>query len=467
MQLHLVYLILPQMKKVLILAYDFPPYVSVGGLRPHAWYKYLKEFGVEPIVITRQWENIHGNHLDYISKGSSDQPIVEESKLGTIIRAPYHPNAANRLMLKHGEQKFSLLRKSITAFYEFMQFFFAVGPKASIYKTAKQYLKSNKVDVIIATGDPFVLFSYAEKLSEIYKIPWIADYRDPWSHNEQHRKNLIQKKWNHYIEKKTVSSASYIRTVSEFIHFKIDTLIPNKPFSIAPNGFDTSVIDKVKTLPQNSDNLVFAFVGTIYDWHPVESFLCIADTFVAQEPNAKVIFKFYGTNIQDKLKKMVDVSFPNLKKHVVISPKIQNYTLLEKLAGDNVMLLFNDYSIMGTKIFDYLGIRRKMILCYADDKEAKILKQKYYSIDDSGNSSNQLQADLISETNSGIIVKDSAHLLIVLEELYAEFQATGQIACDSHGVEQYSRKIQVERLAELIKGIEPLPLRAGSNLPYQ
>jgi hypothetical protein len=45
-----------KMKKVLILAYDFPPYVSVGGLRPHAWYNYLKEFGVEPIVVTRQWE---------------------------------------------------------------------------------------------------------------------------------------------------------------------------------------------------------------------------------------------------------------------------------------------------------------------------------------------------------------------------------------------------------------------------
>ena len=42
------------MKKVLILAYDFPPYVSAGGLRPYNWYLYLKEFGVEPVVITRQ-----------------------------------------------------------------------------------------------------------------------------------------------------------------------------------------------------------------------------------------------------------------------------------------------------------------------------------------------------------------------------------------------------------------------------
>ena len=444
------------MKKVLILAYDFPPYVSVGGLRPNAWYKYLKEFGVEPIVITRQWENVHGNHLDYISKGSSDQAIIEETEFGTIIRSPYQPNLANRLMLKYGENKFRIIRKSISAFYEFAQFFFAVGPKSSIYKTSKQYLKSNRVDAIIATGDPFVLFSYAAKLSEAYKIPWVADYRDPWSQNVNLNKYFILKKWNHYIEKKTVSSASYIRTVSQFVHFKIDKLIPNKPFSITPNGYDTMVIDKIKNIQQNKDELCMSFVGTIYNWHPIDSFLRIADKFVSQVPNAKIIFKFYGTNIPDQLNQMIDDSYPNLKKHIVISPKIQNDELLEKLAADNVMLLFNDYSIMGTKIFDYLGIRRKMILCYENDPEANLLKQKYYAIDESGSESKQLQADLITETNSGVIVKDSAHLLTVLEELYAEFQATGQIACDSVGVEKYSRKIQVERLAEVIKGIAVL-----------
>jgi glycosyltransferase involved in cell wall biosynthesis len=441
------------MKKVLILAYDFPPYVSVGGLRPYAWYNYLKEFGVEPIVVTRQWENVHGNHLDYISEGSSDEPIVEESELGTIIRAPYHPNAANRLMLKHGEHKYRFLRKSITAFYEFMQFFFAVGPKSTIYKTAKQYLKSNRVDLIIATGDPFVLFSYAAKLSEEFKIPWIADYRDPWSHNINLKKYFIQKKWHHYVEKKTVSTATHIRTVSKFVHSKIDTLIPNKSFSISPNGYDTAVIDKIKDIQQNKEEFCISFVGTIYNWHPIESFLSVANNFFKDHPHAKLKFKFYGTNLTDELNRMVNELFPNLKNHVLITPKIQNDVLLEKLAGDHVMLLFNDYSIMGTKIFDYLGIRRKMIMCYEDDPEANLLKQKYYAIDESGSESKQLQADLITETNSGIIVKDSIHLLTVLEELYTEFQATGQIACDSHGVEQYSRKIQVEKLAEVIKAL--------------
>ncbi|MDY0217231.1 MAG: hypothetical protein RBS19_09780 [Bacteroidales bacterium] len=32
------------MEKVLILAYDFPLYVSVGGLRPYSWYKNFHEF---------------------------------------------------------------------------------------------------------------------------------------------------------------------------------------------------------------------------------------------------------------------------------------------------------------------------------------------------------------------------------------------------------------------------------------
>ncbi len=444
------------MKKVLILAYDFPPYVSVGGLRPYAWYNYLKEFGVEPIVVTRQWANAHGNRLDYISAGTSKQSIVELSEHGTIIRSPYKPNFANRLLFKYGDHRYLLVRKSISAYYEFAQFLLPIGPKIELYKAAKHYLKNNQVDAIIATGDPFVLFRYASKLSKAFNIPWIADYRDPWSHNEEAQKTMIQKKWNTYFEKKTVSTASHLQTVSTFIHFKINELIPNKSYSIVPNGYDLESIDKIKNIQVNKDELCISFVGTIYNWHPIESFLRGANQFVVEHPNAKIMFKFYGTNLTDELNRMVSEQFPNLKAHVFITPKMQNQELLEKLASDHVMILFNYYSYMGTKIFDYLGIRRKIILCYENDPEAHSLKQKYYHVDESGSESKQLQADLIKQTNSGIIVKDSQDLRQVLHDLYVEFQATGQIACDSHGVEQFSRKIQVERLAEIIKGFSTL-----------
>ena len=168
------------MKKLLILAYDFPPYVSVGGLRPASWHKYFHEFGIYPIVVTRQWGNKYGSHLDYIAPSERNETIVEETETGTIIRTPYKPNLANRLMLQYGDHKYKYVRKFISAFYEFFQWIFFIGPKSRLYYGAKKYLRENKVDCIIATGEPFILFKYASKLSKKFNIPWVADYRDPW-----------------------------------------------------------------------------------------------------------------------------------------------------------------------------------------------------------------------------------------------------------------------------------------------
>ena len=131
------------MKKVLILAYDFPPYVSVGGLRPYSWYKYFNEFDIYPVVVTRQWGNKYGNHLDYIDQGHSENAIIEESEKGTIIRTPYKPNIANKIMLKYGDSGFRIFRRIMTAYYEFAQYIFFVGPKRKIYFEAKKYLKNN------------------------------------------------------------------------------------------------------------------------------------------------------------------------------------------------------------------------------------------------------------------------------------------------------------------------------------
>src|SRR5690554_4470826 len=240
------------MKKVLILAYDFPPYVSVGGLRPYNWFKYLKEFGVEPIVITRQWSNAYGNELDYVAPSGEKNTIVEHSETGIIYRAPYFPNLSNRLLLKYGEKRFKLLRKAITAYYELAQFLYVTGPKKELYKTAKKYLKDNKVDVIIATGDPFVLFSYASKLSKKFDIPWIADYRDPWSQNKNRSSNFFLKFFNNYFERKLLLTSAAAATVSEFCERQIQENIKNKRIHILPNGYDNELINEVSSVKQNN-----------------------------------------------------------------------------------------------------------------------------------------------------------------------------------------------------------------------
>jgi hypothetical protein len=145
---------------------------------------------------------------------------------------------------------------------------------------------------------------------------------------------------------------------------------------------------------------------------------------------------------------------PELKDYFTFTPRIPNREVLERLAENNVMLLFNYYSYMGTKIFDYLGVKRKIILCYSDDKEANRLKEKYYGIEEIEGISKTLQADLIAATKSGIVVKDAVHLSYVLDDLWQEFVEKGEIECNSIGVEKFSRKEQVEKLAGIIKGLD-------------
>lgn len=439
--------------KVLILAYDFPPYVSVGGLRPYGWFKYFKEFGIEPIVITRQWGNHYGNHLDYIAPGESEEEIVEENELGTIIRSPYHPNFSNRLLLNHGERKWRLIRKAYSGFSEVAQFYFPMGTKIELFHTAHRYLSQNKVDFIVATGDPFVLFHYAKKLGIQFSIPWVADYRDPWSHHKENSRPWWANLWFRSIEKRTVNNAIQAITVSSFVQQKINGLLPNLPMAIIPNGYDPEAISNIKQVPQNKEVLKMAFVGTIYNWHPLELFIENVNEFILKN-NCALEINFYGTNKTDWIDSFISSTYPHLKDSIHAYNKRPNQELLQVLAENHVMLLFNYYSYLGTKIFDYLAIRRKIILCFEEDQEADNLKSKFYTIKELDSENNQLQAELIRKTNSGIVVKDQSHLQSVLKDLADEHSLTGNIACNSQGVEQYSRKIQVERMSILLKELQ-------------
>lgn len=410
----------------------------------------MKEFGVEPIVVTRQWSNKHGNALDYISASESKETLIEQTEYGTIIRAPYFPSISNRILLKYGEQKFTFFRRVLTAWDEFRQFITISGPKKHLFHAANDYLKHNKVDAIIATGDPFITFYFAKKLGAKYNVPWIADYRDPWSQNLKIPNNF--KLFIKIVEKNVVSTATSITTVSQFFKKKITQNLKHKIFHILPNGYDQSLTEIVENLPQKSDKLTIAFAGTIYQWHPWKSFLSVCSHLI-EHHNIHVHLQFYGLNNPIEFNNYILTLPIKTQNSISITPKLQNKELLQQLAQCNLMLLFNDYSILGTKIYDYLGIKRKIILCYKNDTQALQLKNKYYNIEEVEGVSKTLQEDLIKETNAGIVVENEEHLKQVLVEISDELKQNGYIESQSTGVEAYSRKIQAKHLADIIKSL--------------
>lgn len=440
------------MKKLLILAYDFPPYVSVGGLRPYSWFKYLKQYGIEPIVVTRQWNNKYGNHLDYVAPGWSSEVVIEVSDEGTIIRSPYSSNLSNRLLLKYGENRFRFFRKMISAFYEFAQFLLPVGPKIELYKAAQDYLKTHKVDAIIATGDPFVLFHYAEKLSQEFDIPWVADYRDLWVDKIAPNENRLILFLKGLVQRRITKKASLLTTVCAFFEEELQSTFKTKRIVKITNGFDPDALNHQTEVDQYGDMLTISLAGSILHYHPLEKFLKEVDSFIATS-NIPVRINFYGVNNSNLWAELIKDNYPSVHVNCNFYKSLDNLQLINELRKSHCLLLFNYYLIPGTKVYDYLATKRLILFCFEDDLDAdKAYLSGRISKDFLKKQLNE-QTEILNKTKAGIVLESSDELKIVLDRLNDEFKLTKKIKCHSNNIDEFSRLKGVEILAREINNL--------------
>jgi glycosyltransferase involved in cell wall biosynthesis len=433
------------MIKVLILAYDFPPYTSVGGVRPSFWYEYFKDFGLYPIVVTRDWNIVSNDEMDYVRESKSKKVYHETTDRGLIIRAPYFPNLSNKLYLKFGQNRFKLLRKLFSAFDELGQFPFMIGSKVNLYHAAKNYLKENKVDFIIATGSPHILFKYASKLSNEFKIPWAADYRDPWSQSESRNRFGYLKRWNQHFEKNFIANCSFAITVSEFCVRKISSNI-NLPIHLIKNGYDDSIF-KEKNFSEQTKKLTIVFAGTIYKWHPIESVL--DGLYNLKLQGIEIKLKIIGTNDTLRIKKFISYKHEYSLIEIEFSPKMSGVKYVKEITNCNFLLLFNDYSLIGTKIYDYMAAKRKILLCYSEETVDDLRLLPYYN-DEIEGVSTQVQQDLMILTDSGYVVRNKEHLIEILKNAHKTLMLEGKIESKTRDIEYYSRRHSIKMLSNII-----------------
>lgn len=435
-------------KRALIICYDFPPYVSVAGLRPYSWYKYMRLYGFYPIVVTRQWNDLKGNPSDYVRPSKSDKTTAEKTLLGELICAPYFPNLANKILLRHGERKFKIFRKTISLVLDYMQFFFPIGPKIELYRAAKDYLSNNKVDIIIATGEPFVNFHYASKLSSQFHIPWVADYRDPWTNNGT-RKNAVLRFLNKRIEKNVLKSVSHITSVSEYvINLTFETIEAKKDYSIVLNGFDKVEIENISQLNKTKE-LRLGLAGSIYDWHPVEEFLGALNEFIVRFPDCPLILNFIGLNDERKVIKVMEANgFHQVLKNCRFSGKMLNKEYVARISENDVNILFNDYPILGTKIFDFLKVGKPIFLCFTGDQIAKKYETKFFGVDQTAGFP-YLQIKMLEEVGGGVLIEDGSELI---NKLYSYFQGDLIIKdVNTSKLSIYSRESQTGNLCKVLQ----------------
>ncbi len=440
------------MKKVLILAYDFPPYVSVGGLRPAGWAKYLKQHNILPVVVTRQWDDLDGTYLDYIrpSKKKQIEHFINETH--EEFRVPFKPSYGNKMLLKYGPERFKKRRTLLNVIHEIGQFFLPFGTKRGIYKQARIVLQKESFDLVIATGDPFVLFHYLKKIKKEFNIPCIADYRDPWSQDVYLQQHNVLSKINRFIEKKTIRNIKHITSVSEFLIANLKDLHGDKNYHIIPNGFDFEHAINVSKIAQNPKEFSIAFVGTICSWYPVELFFeTLQDLYL--ESHFEFKLNLLGIDRADYIDELIQSNYRSIAQFITITPKIPNEQLMEELATNHLLILFNSFSFLGTKIFDYIAVNRKILLLFTEDETTEQLKQLHFKIEERNSISNSLQADMLLECNAGISVRNPKHLKELLLAFRKEFDQNGCVSNESKRIEQFSRQAQTKKLATLIHSI--------------
>ena len=162
------------MKRALLFAPYFLPRRRVGAMRPFRFVIHLREAGWEPTVLTIQTAGqlvtpaeaklLEGIEIVEIEP-PFDRTVRAESQLGLDQKTagkPRPPGLLDRLDRQLPADAWLLL--------------FMLRRREMDAAVARL-----RPDVLWATGDPFSGLVAARGLADRHRLPWVADFRDPWT----------------------------------------------------------------------------------------------------------------------------------------------------------------------------------------------------------------------------------------------------------------------------------------------
>ena len=425
--------------KILILCNDFPPLNSIGAQRPWYWYKYLSKLGIDPVVITKNWKGHSSTREDIVRNVGDQREIIEHHDEGVIVRAPILLTPSEKMLLKYGTESHVFRRRILTVFNKIFSFVsINFDSHKSIYKAADNYLKVNKVDAILATGEPFVLFRQANLLSKKYKIPWVADYRDGWYLNyvTRQQKGILSKglrEFEKLIEKRVIKNVHSIISVDPILANALGKM-HNKPFEIIYNGFES--FHPALESPSANLPLILTHSGTLTTGQRAEVLLQAVRELLEECKISKdeICLKWIGLEyFPDQLKRIRSYEgIPSVCIHT--TPRLNRQDVVNINQASDYLLIFSDkkFKWISAKAFEYIACKRPILLMPDD-----------YSI----------MASFIKKLNAGIVLDDIETIkLFLVKAIEKKRKKSGIIQSELSETEavRFTRYEQTKKLADYL-----------------
>jgi glycosyltransferase involved in cell wall biosynthesis len=164
------------MPRVLMVNYYFPPLGGIGSLRALKFATYLPQFGWDPIVLApRNGAYFRDSSLEYPEALIHRTGSLELSRIGK-----------GALGIGAGDTEAAPVGRA-TGFLRAAarRWLYWPDPQVGWYPFAlwkgRHLLREQRFDAIFSSSFPITAHLVARHLSLRFDIPWVAEFRDPWS----------------------------------------------------------------------------------------------------------------------------------------------------------------------------------------------------------------------------------------------------------------------------------------------
>jgi glycosyltransferase involved in cell wall biosynthesis len=153
--------------RALLLAFEFPPLSSGGVHRALGLAEHLGAFGIELSVVTVRPE-------DYAAWSSARLDPALAARVPSSVPVYRTPSGFPAWYWR-------LMRSRLG--FRALQYAYWGDPVSSFWSVpVRRAIADHRPDVLLATMPPFGVAAIARQIAQHYRLPWVADWRDPWTY---------------------------------------------------------------------------------------------------------------------------------------------------------------------------------------------------------------------------------------------------------------------------------------------
>lgn len=260
------------MKRVLVVTYYFPPSGGSGVQRVLKFIKYLRDFGYEPTVLTVA-DGAYPQHDDELASDIPSGVAIHRTRsmdpFGAYARLTGRSKkdavmvGAIRREGRIVERAAGWIRANI-----FLPDARVGWVPFAVHEGIRLH-KEQPFDLVLTSGPPHSKHLIGRKLKRRLGLPWVADFRDPWtdpSHYENIRMSRFALHFTRRLERSVLKEADRLTTVSASLKEMLAERSGRgaEDVTVIQNGFDEDDFPSTSS-PSGliSDVFTLAYVGSM------------------------------------------------------------------------------------------------------------------------------------------------------------------------------------------------------------